>query len=157
MKANPSPLGGTYAFLHVNSKGVVTRQESGIILPRDSGLPKISNNFSELFAALEALESIPQGWDGTLYTDSLVTLRRITTGSKFNGIPEPMIERTLRLRKGRRYKVVLLCGHPTRKELEAGVGKRGYPVSIHNVTCDKLCRKEMDAFLEKMKIPRRSA
>jgi hypothetical protein len=34
---------------------------------------------------------------------------------------------------------VLLDGHPTQAQLAAGVGKRGHPVSAHNVACDRAC------------------
>ena len=44
-------------------------------------------------------------------------------------------------------KYVLLDGHPTKKQLEAVLGKRGHPVSKHNVWCDEACRQAGEAFL----------
>jgi len=36
-------------------------------------------------------------------------------------------------------KVVLLGGHPNKKELASWIRKDGLPVSKFNVLCDKLC------------------
>jgi hypothetical protein len=45
-------------------------------------------------------------------------------------------------------KYILLDGHPTKKQLETGIGKRGGPGSKHNVWCDDACRKAGEAFME---------
>ena len=45
---------------------------------------------------------------------------------------------------------LLLDGHPTRSQLEAGKGKRGGPVSEHNVWCDKACGYAAVGFIEKL-------
>ncbi len=148
---NPSLLGGTWAYCGIDENGAKVSKASGVVTPSELGKKVISNNFTELLAALNALESVPHDWEGTLYTDSLVTLRRVTTGNSFKGISNTMKERTLARRKGRKYKVVLLSGHPSRAELRRGVGKRGTPVSVHNVWCDEECKKQAEKLLERLR------
>jgi ribonuclease HI len=79
--SNPSAMGGTWAFVLVFSEiiNLVTKIEvpysiesSGVITPADVDLPSVSNNVSEIVAALNALEILPADWAGTLYSDSLV-------------------------------------------------------------------------------------
>lgn len=147
---NPSPDGGTWAFRLIGFGETVLKEESGIVLPAEAGLPTISNNYTELLACLRALRSLPDGWEGDLFTDSQVTLLRLTKDRpSFNGIPEAMVEETWRQRRRMgKLRVTLLDGHPTRAHLAAGVGKRGYPVSEHNVACDKACSRHSLAFLK---------
>jgi ribonuclease HI len=138
---NPSSLGGTWTWLWVKSKQVV-KMKSGVIEPGDLEQSHITNNDTELMAALRALESCP-GFTGTLYTDSLVTVRRLLS------VPRPHIpgwcrERVFELRtlkdRGVSWGIVLLGGHPTRKELQQGFkNKNKLPVSMYNVLCDKRC------------------
>jgi ribonuclease HI len=145
---NPSPHGGTWCFCWVTQKGERVRHQSGLVFPQEVGLGRITNNLTELLAAVKALESVSKNWDGTLYTDSLVTMRRITTGQRFVGIPNHLRLRALELRRGRKYKVVLVGGHPTRKELTEGRRERnGLPVSPHNQFCDHECCRLAKDFL----------
>ena len=148
---NPSPDGGTWAFRLIGFGEVILAERSGIVLPAEAGLPTISNNYTELLACLRALQSLPDGWEGVLHTDSQVTLLRLTRDRpSFNGIPEEMVEETWRQRKRMgKLTLVLLDGHPTRAHLLAGVGKRGYPVSEHNVACDKACTRQSVEFLKR--------
>lgn len=147
---NPSSVGGTWAWCQVDENGVLGRWLSGIVEPIAAGLATITNNYTELLAAVEGLEKLPASWDGTVYTDSQVTLYRISKDrakAKYNGIPAELVARvkTAKERLGA-YKVVLLGGHPTRAELAAGVRKDGYPCSQHNVFCDKLCGQQAEYF-----------
>jgi ribonuclease HI len=140
---NPSPIGGTWAYILVDSDRLKVDSGSGVVRPADVGLPAIENNLTELLACLQAMERLPDGWAGVIHTDSQVTVFRLRgKNPKLNGIPEAMRER-LRLARGRlgTYSMVLLDGHPTRAHLKAGVGKRGKPVSLWNVECDRECSR----------------
>lgn len=154
ISCNPSPLGGTFAWCLVDDDGVI-RYGSGVILPREIGKLKVSNNVSELYAALAGLSCLRYTepvWSGTLYTDSSITLRRLTEGKKFSGIPAKMRLQCLELRRGRRWVAKLVKGHPTQAMLTKGyacnVAGKQVPVSIWNVWCDKKCRKLASKFLE---------
>lgn len=147
IRINPSPEGGTWAWVWVDENGESLREESGFIPTGSTYGDRISNNVAELEAAVRALESVPRGWDGTLYTDSQITLLRVTTSLSFAGVPEELVQRCLNVRTPRRYEVVLLSGHPTREQLRVGIGKGGRPVSIWNCRCDALCGLEARKYL----------
>ena len=132
---NPSPIGGTWAWCWVR-KGKCVYYKSGVILAHE--YRTISNNFTELVAAVKAIESVPRDWNGVLYTDSAVTKARMTTGTRFEGVPNELRLNVLKLRRGRKWTVQLVAGHPTKKHLREG-HKNGAPVSKHNVFCDYLC------------------
>lgn len=145
---NPSPLGGTWAVYFVDAQDQEIAHFSGVITPEMVGLPTVSNNVSELYACLEAMKRLPDGWKGVLHTDSGVTQCRLVNASPgMKGIPEAGVQATFRHRarlKGMR--VVLLDGHPNLAQLAAGVGKRGYPTSKWNVLCDQECGRQATAF-----------
>ena len=149
IKKNPSALGGTWSWCLVDKNGKRLDCAAGIITPKDIGLPTVSNNVAELYATLMALESAPKGWAGILYTDSKVTLLRLTTSDKFNGVPLVLRDKCLRLRRWRQWSVVLLGGHPSKSDLEVGYDHRGLPVSRHNQFCDDRCRSMAERFLNK--------
>lgn len=138
---NPSLLGGTWCWVWIDNTGTKIKHEKGIIEPEDIELPEVTNNVAELYAAIRLIDSLPEEWEGTIYTDSLITLRRITTGNKFKGVPIWLTNWTMKLRSYKKYQVSLLSGHPTKAELVKGFGKRGYPVSEHNKFCDQQCSK----------------
>lgn len=139
---NPSRIGGTWAWVWADGRGEAIREESGLVEPCDLGLDTVTNNVTELYAALRLIESLPGGWAGTLHTDSEVTLHRLTHSHSFKGVPDWMRLRVLKAREGRRWTVTLLAGHPTRAELARGYRERnGLPVSRHNVRCDQLCTR----------------
>jgi len=149
IRINPSPEGGTWAWIWVDEEGNSLREESGILHANKDGYgERISNNVAELEAAVRALESVPRDWRGTLYTDSQVTLLRITTSLSFAGVPEELVQRCLDVRTPRHYEVVLLSGHPTQAQLLAGIGKGGRPVSAWNCRCDALCGLEARKYLD---------
>lgn len=142
---NPSPKGGTWAYLHLDAGGNMVANRCGVVTPeRDgAGLATISNNFTELWAALLGLEALPDGWAGTLYTDSEVTRGRLVNARpSFTNIPECVQERVVRV-KARLgpFTAVLLSGHPTQEQLARGTGKGGRPVSRWNVLCDQICTR----------------
>lgn len=141
---NPSSIGGTWAWCYVNIDGLMTAHEQDVIpAGDDSGLKVVTNNLTEMLALVRGLQNLPSGWMGTICSDSQITLGRAFLGWKWANIPNWLhrqfqIERH-RLKHYPSFRHVLISGHPTRLQLEAGVGKHGYPVSVHNVWCDKAC------------------
>lgn len=136
---NPSKLGGTWCWCLIGENDTLLISRSGIVQPQDLGTETVTNNHTELFAALMAMESM-QSFPGiALYTDSLITLRRITAGMRFNGCPDWMRDRVLNIRRIVSPKVTLVKGHPTKKELSDGLSRRGLPTSKWNVYCDRTC------------------
>jgi hypothetical protein len=140
---NPSRIGGTWAWRAVDAHGLPVAQGSGVHAWDGSG-PGVTNNLTEYLALLHGLESLPEGWSGQVCSDSKITLGRFFWGWKITGVPQPFVARgaavLARLRVDQ-CTPVLLDGHPTRRQLAAGVGKRGHPVSIHNVFCDQECQR----------------
>jgi ribonuclease HI len=136
---NPSDAGGTFAWCHVDEADQRIKAMSGVIRPWAS-MPRITNNLTEMVALVLGMEALPAEWDGTVYSDSQITLGRVFRGWKMDGIPFALQRRaiTARQRLGP-VDFVLLDGHPTRAQLAAGIGKRGQPVSEHNVWCDHAC------------------
>jgi len=156
LKVNPSPFGGSWAWCLVEA-GAIVRSASGIILPSECDGGPVSNNVSELRAAVEALESTPRKWGGTLYSDSQVTLGRLFKGWPLNGVPEELACRVKQFRQDLRdYPLidpVLLQGHPTKADLACGIGhKRGLPVSRWNCWCDERCQQEAAKYLASLKV-----
>lgn len=147
---NPSKHGGTWAWCQVESDTVVRLKASGVVTPAEAWLDTITNNYTELMAAVRGMESLPEGWDGLIHTDSYVTLCRISLPkAKFNGIPKDFEERTWAARKRLgKYRVVLLGGHPTKADLLKGIRTDGLPVSRWNVLCDRLCNQEAQKWRE---------
>lgn len=151
IERNPSPIGGTWAFRLLQNDEVV-REKSGVVLPAQVKMETISNNLTEMAAMLKGLMALPNDWTGTVYSDSQVTLGRVFMGWKWNNIPPVMhgiYQRIYsRLIHWDQIRYVLLDGHPTKAQLAAGEGKRGHPVSEHNVWCDKACNEAAKRFLE---------
>jgi ribonuclease HI len=146
---NPSAYGGTFAWCLVQNNQVKT-SGSGIILPAEfEGFQKITNNVSEIYAALEGLQAVGIEWEGTLWTDSLVTLRRLLGSQSFKGVPTSLRTMCLELRRARKWTARLLAGHPSRKMLSSGFNDKGVPVSCWNVWCDKECQRLSRQYLER--------
>ena len=139
---NPSAIGGTWAFCAVDAAGLRLIERSGTLHPAECGGP-VSNNQAEYYALVNALEAMPAGWSGAVCSDSMVSLGRIFKGWKTDNLPEWMVSRAqaAMARLGWTW-CVLLDGHPTKAHLAADVGKRGHPVSEHNVWCDARCQEE---------------
>jgi len=153
---NPSAQGGTWAFCLVDTDlfGMHTLERSGVITPAEAGLPEITNNLTEMVAVVRGLQSLPDRWFGIVHSDSQITLGRLFDGWKWKGIP-PWLHTEFQKERARLVhwgspviSPCLLQGHPTKAELDAGMGKRGYPVSINNVWCDKACGAEAEKFLK---------
>lgn len=140
--ANPSALGGTWAYCLVDAAGQRTTCESGIITPAEAELPLVTNNLTELLAIVKGREALSWAWSGTIHSDSWVSLQRVFFAARLKNVPPWLVARLQKLQRegwftGCSWK--LLDGHPTKAQLAAGVGKRGGPVSIHNVWCDQAC------------------
>jgi ribonuclease HI len=144
---NPSPYGGTWAWVAVDAAGELVRQDSGTIDARG-----ITNNVTEFVAAIYALEAVPQGWSGTLYSDSQVTLGRLFHGWALGGLGVRLINRgSAVLKRLGKVEPVLLQGHPTKADLEAGIDKkRGLPVSRFNQLCDQECQRLARRYLQQL-------
>jgi ribonuclease HI len=155
LKVNPSPYGGTWAWCLTNDEPKyandgdsgenITRCASGFISPEWGVNGFVSNNVSELWAAVSALEVMPFDWKGTLCSDSQVTLGRLAREWPLRGVPDYLAhwlaDIRLRLRTDLLgVEFLLLQGHPTKADLASGIGARhGYPVSKFNVWCDQAC------------------
>lgn len=150
MGSSRSTEGGSWAFCHVTAKGIAIAEKSGILIPT-ANWPTITNNYTEYVAALKCLMELPDGWEGTLYLDSEVTRGRIMNGNQTNGIPDGLVKKmTDTLARLGKFRAVLLDGHPTKAELHLGIGKRGNPVSLHNVWCDAECNKVQNQYRAKL-------
>lgn len=171
---NPSEIAGTWAYCFVGGgrniidntpvvNGLdygkpVLKIESGIIY---SANEKVTNNITEYLAALNALEALPSGWSGNFCSDSQVTLGRLFDDWKNNNLPTRYVSRAREaLGKLGTINPVLVDGHPSKKQLAAGKGKRGHHVSLFNVMCDQACGtrseeakqiiKDFDALAERL-------
>lgn len=148
---NPSTIGGTWAARLIKD-GVVVREWSGVTTPVDAGMPTVSNNLTEMLALVRGLQLLPWDWRGTIYSDSAVTLGRAFLGWRWKNIPQDLYNefgnQVARLVHWKQIHYVLLDGHPTKAQLVTGIGKRGHPVSEHNVAVDKACGEQAIKFME---------
>jgi ribonuclease HI len=136
---NPSDIGGTWAWCGVDETGTRVLEESG----RVQAFRPITNNHTEQIAIVKALEAMPEGWTGKLYTDSFVAMVRVFFNGKTRNLPINIIERTqAAVKRLGKVKPVLIAGHPNKSELANGIGRKGLPVSEHNVWCDNACKEQ---------------
>ncbi len=144
VQVNPSPIGGTYAWLLVDD-GVRVKGCAYFMSAETAKLPVVTNNQTEMMALIKGLSQLPNDWCGCIYSDSAITLGRAFSGWKWKNVPEWIQNRffaqRLRFIYWDRITYVQLDGHPTKAQLASGIGKRGNPVSIHNVWCDEACGK----------------
>lgn len=151
IERNPSPVAGMWAWCHVGADGWRIREGSGVIVPADvvEVSPEgVTNHHSEVLALLLGLEELPDGWSGTVYSDSKNALNVFFASARVNKLPaswRPRVGAVLRRLGAMRS--VRLDGHPTKAQLKAGVGKRGAPVSEHNVHVDRLCTRAGERFM----------
>jgi ribonuclease HI len=150
---NPSESGGTWAYRRVRTVGgvdTVVFEDSAVVTPLNAGMPKVTNNLTEMLAALRGLSCLPRDWAGDLCSDSQITLGRLFWGWKWTGIPSWMHQEYQKQRSRftdwSMITPVLLAGHPTKAQLTAGIGHHGHPVSIHNVACDRMCNERAAEF-----------
>lgn len=145
---NPSPYGGTYAWRHMQD-GMVIAEDSGVVLPADLRTPTVTNNITELIALIAGMEALPVGWNGICVSDSQITIGRLFWGWQWRHVPQVLITRWQVARSclGESVTSLHVDGHPTQAQLAAGRGKRGNPVSEHNVWCDQACTAAGLAYL----------
>lgn len=139
---NPSPIGGTWAWCMVDAEGTLLRHASGWVNPVEMNAEAVTNNHTELMALVLGLEALPETFAGTVYSDSWVSLQRVFLAAKLANVPAWLVERLQAIQRSGRLATLrfqLLDGHPTRAQLDAGIGKRGNPVSTWNVWCDEQC------------------
>ena len=151
IKKNPSSIGGTYAWCAVDASGNRVIEKSGVVPVIER---PITNNHMEQIALCLALEAMPAGWSGTVYSDSQVALGRVLKGWRTKNLPSNVAQRSAAAvaRLGA-IKTVLLQGHPTKADLTSGIGaKRNLPVSEHNVWCDKACTHQAKNYVNKQEI-----
>jgi ribonuclease HI len=143
---NPSTKGGTWAWCGVNKKNERVVERGGYV-KAPPGRP-VTNNHTEQIAIVLALEAMPDGWSGMVCSDSMIALGRVFKGWKTKNLPQNIIDRTkAAVTRMGAIETRLLQGHPTKADLQAGVGKkRGFPVSIHNVFCDEECGRQSKRF-----------
>lgn len=154
IRANPSAIGGTWAWIRTEGGEEVARR-SGLLLPRDLSLPTVSNNNTELLALIEGIAELPDGWHGTVYSDSGVASGQVFHSFRLSLVPvylRDMLATTLKdaANRGVVMESVLLAGHPSKKDLEAGyrVSKAPHlPVSPFNVACDAACTRRAEQYL----------
>jgi ribonuclease HI len=160
--ASRSRIGGTWAWVLVEDDERIISQASGVITPVDMGVDSITNNISELYAALEGLKQVNlREWDGKVCVDSQVTLRRLTTVEihKIEAdatYPFDLRRRLLDFRQARPNRsyygrFTLLGGHPTEDDLKAGkTKKRGLPCSKWNALCDTMANEAGVAYVKEL-------
>lgn len=170
IRKNPSPIGGSWAFVVVDSEGCLLREHSGVIDAKLLGVGGYcTNNVSELYALCYGILDLPAVWwtDAIvdIYSDSECTLGRIFLHQSLNGVPPWLVTMVRNVRehlKKLRFTYTLVAGHPNRAELELGktIERRnkqgkitqigGVPVSKWNCFCDSLCTAAGEVYLAQM-------
>lgn len=143
ISSNPSREGGTWAWCWVDAYGQKINEGSGLLLPHE-GMELITNNNTEVYALTKALESLPDGWSGKVLSDSQCALGWLFLGWKVDNIPMPIRIPFLAQRQRHDLSLmtgILLDGHPSKKQLAEGIGKRGNKCSKFNVWADKKCQR----------------
>lgn len=146
-----STIGGTWAFCFVDSEGNRIFELAGVLQSTPTG--HVTNNWTEQVAIVKALENLPEGWSGLVCSDSQVALGRVFKGWREKNLPRNISDRSkAAVSRLGTIETKLLQGHPTKADLECGIGKkRGYPVSIHNIWCDEACGIAGKEYVAKMK------
>jgi ribonuclease HI len=149
---NPSPFGGAWAYCLVDRQGNRIQEQSGLVLvcERQCGRPphweraRVTNNETECLALILALEALPRGWSGPVYSDSRNALRAVVYGQGGHYLPASWYQRAENARHYLgRLEAINLSGHPSRDDLARGTTAGGRPVSRHNVWCDVACQRAM--------------
>jgi len=147
---NPSALGGTWACCYVENDAIVWSR-SGVLTPAQACVKEVTNNQSEMYAMLMGLLALPHEYHGKVFSDSLITIGRVSMGWKWKNIPDWGHDLYYQARKHipgfNEIKFIHLDGHPTKAQLEAGRGKRGNIVSKWNVWCDERCTSEGQQYI----------
>lgn len=157
---NPSDLGGTWAWCHtltdLEAGWARNVGDWGYYTPSLFDQPAATNNVSELYAVVLGLEALPDGWSGTICSDSQITLERLRTWTQPPGVAvalrnvpallQQMVWRQVQRLDWQNVRFLQLGGHPTRAHLASGTNSSGHRVSIHQVWCDAHCKAAADRF-----------
>ena len=149
---NPSPYGGSWAWCGVDQGGTRIIEQSGFLAP-SVRMNRVTNNHTEFVAALSALAAMPDKWTGYLYTDSQVTMQRITAiresaAAQPANLPDAWVKRAAAvLNRLGPVHLYLVAGHPNAEALATGWTPNGVRVSPHNVGCDQECARRNRAAL----------
>ena len=150
---NPSPIGGTWACCYVENDAIVWSR-SGVLTPDQACVKEVTNNQSEMYAMLMGLLALPKEYQGKVFSDSMITIGRVSMGWKWKNIPDWGHDLYYQARQHipgfNEIKFKHLDGHPTKDQLQAGFGKRGNPVSKWNVWCDERCTYEGKEYMKRM-------
>jgi ribonuclease HI len=114
-----SVVGGVWAWCGVNAEGLRVMEAGGSV-PAPHGRP-VTNVHTEHMAICKALEAMPEGWNGPVYSDNETALGRVFLGWACNNLPSNVKQRTEKAlaELGEVYPV--LCkGHPRKDMLETG-------------------------------------
>jgi ribonuclease HI len=146
IRKNPSPFGLTWAWCSVDENDERVIERYGYVRSPNGRL--LTNNHAEQIAITLALEAMPDGWSGTVASDSMVALGRVLKNWRTRNLPDNITVRSrAAVARLGPLKELVLQGHPTKKELIAGWGKRrDLPVSIHNVWCDRACHQAAEDY-----------
>lgn len=162
---NPSEIGGTWAWCAVTQAGDHILESTGYLLP--SNAPEdlawcrmkdqyVTNNQTEFYAAMRALETMEAGWSGILASDSEITLKRVERLIQGYRIDLPLdwaLRTSVALNRLGEIRLRHVPGHPTAKDLALGYVVKQFRdghgvmrpkqvrVSRHQVWCDDQCRQ----------------
>src|SRR5581483_9597584 len=89
---NPSSIGGTWAWCAVDEEGNRVIERGGVVVAPPNR--PITNNHTEQIAITLALEAMPDGWEGTVYSDSQIGLGRVFKGWRTANLPRNISERS---------------------------------------------------------------
>lgn len=162
----PSADAGTYAYCYVDAGGARIYEQAGYTFPSveqsrykvqyiDTG--RVTSPISELVALCSAMEDLPiTAQPVTVYCDCENALQWVFGNNRMKAVTLDLQFRVLEVKKRlsvfppiEDIRYVVLDGHPSKNQIETGIGKRGNPVSIHNVWCDDNCnimRREYEEF-----------
>jgi hypothetical protein len=145
VRTNPSPWGGVYAWVQVDTRtNTMLDNGGGLILPVQWETGSITNNQAELVAMLSAIGSWPLGVEGVLYTDSALTIGRVFGNDPLTNLPGRMAAWVRSTKRGPKIGLLspmLIAGHPTKVDLGRGANADGRPVSEWNVWVDDECNR----------------
>lgn len=126
---NPSKLGGAWAWCAVDIHNDMIANDSGIVYAPKTRI--VTNNQIEQIAIVKALEAMPEGWSGIIYSDSMIAMGRVFKGFGKNptnkNLPPNIIRRTL--------EAVARCGKLT------AIHVKGHSGNIYNEWCDEECSR----------------
>jgi ribonuclease HI len=159
IKKNPSTIGITWAFTAINAAQEQVIKRGGVVPYTNKPL---TNNHAEQIAIVLALEAMPEGWSGHVYSDSRCALGRVFRAWSTHNLSQDIIDRSkAALPRLGRVGYTLLKGHPTPEWLERGYsdvlsdfntngnGVEYLPVSQFNVWADKECGRQARTYLNK--------